>query len=325
VTLQLVGCIFAVNATRIVAVYQGQVTVSDDAGLTWTDKQNLTLVANSPVHVRQGGIGCIGNYGILAGATILGGATNYAMAFNSVTTRGAMWRSTDLGTTWSLIDAVGGGGFAAATTSFITTFPTRNGRGVIDIGEPGGPARKTWYNPRPIGSSEVGSSACPPGLAQILIGDYNAGSVRQIFGGDDDDDGTQIVWRGALKPVSSPSPQTNGYFRRMVLKVANVVAGQAIYAYVIVGPTMTDTPRTITKTLTCLATVGLGFAGFGVGPWGSSPFGGVTENSETDLTMDLGLIGTNVRPILQGAGKIIIRGIEYHHKPKPLRRVSNYG
>ena len=40
--------------------------------------------------------------------------------------------------------------------------------------------------------------------------------------------------------------------------------------------------------------------------------------------MDLGLIGTNARPILEGAGQIIIRGIEYHVKGKPLRRVSVY-
>jgi hypothetical protein len=111
----------------------------------------------------------------------------------------------------------------------------------------------------------------------------------------------------------------------MVIKVANVVAGQTVYAFVIVGPTVNSAgPRTIAKTLTCPVAVGLGFAGYGLGAYGTSPYGGVTTNSEMDLTLDLGLIGTNARTILQGGGKIIVRGIEYHTKPKPLRRVSNY-
>jgi hypothetical protein len=143
-SLPAVACIFAASATKVVAIYKGQVATSADAGATWTDRQNLTLPAFSPVDVKQGGIGAIANIGLAGGATILGGATNYAMAFNAVTTRGAMWRSVDLGTTWSLINAVGGGLVTAAAATRITAFAAYNGQGVIDIWNSGTTERKSW-------------------------------------------------------------------------------------------------------------------------------------------------------------------------------------
>jgi hypothetical protein len=120
------------------------VATSDDAGLTWTDRQNLTLASLSPLDVKQGGIGYIGSFGVQGGLTILGGATNYAMAFDSVTTRGAMWRSIDLGDTWALVNAVGGGFVTQSTATRITAFAARRGRGVIDIWNSGTTERKTW-------------------------------------------------------------------------------------------------------------------------------------------------------------------------------------
>jgi len=132
-SLSKTGAIFAASATRLVAVYKGQVVTSDDAGLTWTDRQNLTLVANSPVDVRQGAIAHIASFGLRNGIEVLGGATNYATAFSSSTTRGAMWRSVDLGTTWTLVNAVGGGLVTTNPSTRLTGFVARNGRGEIDI------------------------------------------------------------------------------------------------------------------------------------------------------------------------------------------------
>jgi predicted RecA/RadA family phage recombinase len=142
--LGAVSAIFAVNATRVVAVYKGQVSVSDDAGVTWTDQQNLTLVANSPLDIKQGGIGWIANVGLTGGATILSGATNYVMSFGSTVTRQAFWRSLDLGTTWTLVDVHGGGLITSATTTRLTAFAAKNGKGVVDIWNSGTTERKTW-------------------------------------------------------------------------------------------------------------------------------------------------------------------------------------
>jgi len=146
-TLAALACIFALSATRLIAVYKGQVAISDDAGLTWTDKQNLTLLA--PVDVKQAGIGHIASYGVTNGLTVLGGATPYVMEFEPGVRRGAMWRSLDLGETWSLVDAIGGGLVEQSTTPQVTGFVARNGRGVIDIYsfKGGYDHRDTWFNP----------------------------------------------------------------------------------------------------------------------------------------------------------------------------------
>jgi hypothetical protein len=119
--------------------------VSDDAGLTWASKQNLTV--GNPFSVHQGGVGWINSFGAFNGVTILGAATHYVMDFNAATTRGAMWRSVDLGDVWSLIDSVGGGLVTTSVTTAITAFPARSGRGVIDQWNVGTTERKTWYNP----------------------------------------------------------------------------------------------------------------------------------------------------------------------------------
>jgi hypothetical protein len=145
--VQTSGAIWAVNATRIVAVYKGQVVTSDDAGLTWTVRQNLTLNPPSTTAIGQGAITHLGSFGINLGVEVLGGVTPYVREFNSLTTRGAMWRSLDLGTTWTLIDAVGGAIEPAGV--IVTGFVARNGRGVMDLRDPGSPDRYTWFNPNP--------------------------------------------------------------------------------------------------------------------------------------------------------------------------------
>jgi hypothetical protein len=162
--------------------------------------------------------------------------------------------------------------------------------------------------------------ADPP---HLLMGGYSDGKIHHTEGQETDDEGTPISWQWLPRPASAPSPQANGFFRRLVLKVTNVVAGQLIDVTVVFGPAVSNPPQTISKSLVCPVAVGLGL-GFGIQPFGTSPFGGTGTNAEADLTMDLGLIATNARAIIGGTGPIRIRGIEYHVSPKPLRRVSVY-
>lgn len=150
VLLSKIGAIFAVSATRLVAIYKGQVSVSDDAGVTWVDKQNLTLVAHSPLDIKQAGIGYVCNFGEIAGLPVLGGASAYLSAFGAET-RGAAWRSTDLGDTWTIVNVVTGGSHGSASV-LLTSMIGQAGRGVIDLWNLGAALRDSWYNPSPVPS-----------------------------------------------------------------------------------------------------------------------------------------------------------------------------
>lgn len=152
---------------------------------------------------------------------------------------------------------------------------------------------------------------CPPPLSNVLIGDYDAGHVRQTFADDEDDDGELILWTVLARPVAVGTPQSLAYYRRMILKVTDVVADQAILARLIFGPIVAGTPRVIERELHPPSFVGLGL-------------GDLLYNSEVDLDMAVGLTATNVRPILAGFGKIRIRGLEYHVRQKPLNYPSPY-
>jgi len=164
----------------------------------------------------------------------------------------------------------------------------------------------------------------PGAPPHLLLGDFADGQIQHTFAGDRDDNGIPISCQALLHPVSGSSPQTNSYFRRAVLKVTDVVEGQDIDCLFIVGPVTSNPPRQIQKTVTVPVTVGLGL-GWGLQPWGTSPYGGLQINSEADLTVDLGVIGTNLRPQFTWAGPLRLRGVEYHQRQKPLRRVSVFG
>jgi hypothetical protein len=162
----------------------------------------------------------------------------------------------------------------------------------------------------------------PGQLPVVLEGDFNQGKVRRLFNDQDTtDDGVEVTAQALLHPVSGSSPQANSYFRRAVLKLADVRAGQTVDCLYIVGPVVKTPPQQIQKQVTVPVTVGLGL-GFGLQPFGTSPFGGLQINSEVDLTVDLGVIGTNLRPQYSWTGRLRLRGVEYHQKGKPLRRVS---
>ena len=140
------SAILAVNATRVVACFKGQVATSDDAGATWTTRQNLTLNPPSTTSINQGAIAAFANFGSHGGAPVLGGVTIYPHEFTAATTRGAFWRSIDLGTTWTLVDCIGGTNLAS-TNHLVTAFIARSGRGVMDLRDHNGPNRATFFNP----------------------------------------------------------------------------------------------------------------------------------------------------------------------------------
>lgn len=171
--------------------------------------------------------------------------------------------------------------------------------------------------------STVQSIRDPGQLPFVLTGDFNEGRVREVFGASITDSGTPITVQWLPKPVSAGSPQQNGYYRRLVLKVTDADPARPISITTLFGPVTSNPPRQITKVLLVPVAVGLGL-GYGLLPYGTSPYGGVPANAEVDLTCDLGLIATNARAIISWQGPLRVRGIEWHVKAKPLRRVSLY-
>lgn len=143
VALSAVACILAVTATRLVAVYKGQVVVSTDAGLTWVAKQNLTLVASSPASIQQASIAALGNYGLPAGQEQLGGLSTFLSTFAAGVTAQAGWRSTDRGENWTIVNVVGGANHGSASVA-MTALAARQGRGVADLWNLGAAQRDSW-------------------------------------------------------------------------------------------------------------------------------------------------------------------------------------
>ncbi len=173
----------------------------------------------------------------------------------------------------------------------------------------------------------------PNQLPQVLLGDYDQGQVREIFraaaGASGTDDGVPIQWSARLRPVSAPSPQQLAYFARAILKLFEVDAGQKITWSVLFGPITTAHPAhkngTVTIPVNVPAVIAVG--GYGAAPYGGPPYGGGAgsgPSSEVDVTLGLGLIGTNARLAVSGQGHAVIRGVEFHVVPKPLGRPSVY-
>lgn len=173
----------------------------------------------------------------------------------------------------------------------------------------------------------------PNTLPTVLIGDYDQGHVRSIFNpvavAEGYDGTTAIQWSARLRPAAVSSPQVRGYFHAAIVKLFGVAEGQTIFWSVIFGPVTSSTVSqkngTITIPANVPATIPVG--GYGEAPYGGPPYGagaGSGPSSEVDVTIGLGLLGTNARLTLSGQGHVVIRGIDWLVKPKPLVRPSVY-
>jgi hypothetical protein len=200
--------------------------------------------------------------------------------------------------------------------------------------------RKSWtILSFPMSVATAHTVTRPGSLPVTLVGDYDQGHVRTIFNpaasAQDSDNGIPIRWSALLRPVSSPSPQTRGYYHRAIVKIIDVPAGFNLYWVATFGPAVNglaiQKANSIILPFAVPPTIvdGTG-GGWGLSPWGTAPWGdelvglGSMPAPEVDLTLGLGVIATNLRLALQGTGRCTIRGIEYHVTPKPLTRPSVY-
>jgi hypothetical protein len=244
---------------------------STDLGVTWTP------IAGTPE--------AQGDFAEISGILVVpkGGASP------------GIYQSVNDGLTWSLVTVVGSfsQGFMvrAAPDNSAFYFSAMSGTGG------GANAHPLIFMSNPIVSDP---------LTGVLFGDFNLGKIRLAFAGALTDDEAAVTWQVKTRPVFGGSPQTPAYFRRLVLKVANVTAAQTFTGQALIGPKTTTTVRTVDKTFVCPAAATLAYT------------------PEVDLTMDLGLIGTDSRVTFEGSGPLTIRGLEYHLKQKPIGRPTAY-
>jgi hypothetical protein len=192
--------------------------------------------------------------------------------------------------------------------------------------------RRAWTMLQyPNAVSCVQMIADPGTQPMVMIGEFATGAVRAIFNpaatAAATDDGAAIPWSIYARPVPGASPQQRAYFRRTILKVFNAAAQQVISWSALFGPIVSATPVQLAGTLTVPAAVPPTIAaggGYGTEPYGLLPWGDLVPSSEVDLTIDHGIIATNLRLLISGFGRLKIRGLETHVKPKPLTRPSVY-
>ena len=162
-------------------------------------------------------------------------------------------------------------------------------------------------------------------LPSVLMGDWDAGYVRQLFAGDRNDDGAAIQWFHRTRAYSAGTPAERAYYRRMLLTTYGFTAGTQISATFFPSPMVPVNFKTITKTVPQVNAINP-FAGFGLDPFGTSAFGATIEAIEDQvLEFPIGIKCNNLQVQLSGQSQGRIRGLELHAKAQPLTRSTYQG
>jgi len=168
-------------------------------------------------------------------------------------------------------------------------------------------------------------------LPSVIGGDWDAGYVRRYFAGDKTNDGTATNWLIRTRAYTVGTPSERAYWRRMLLTTYGFPAGATISATFYPSPIGPVQSKTVTKTIPSVGAISP-FLGFGLDPFGTSPFGASIEAIEdTVLEFPMGFKANNVQVQLAGSvddtfttlGKI--RGIELHARAMPLTKSTFQG
>lgn len=162
-------------------------------------------------------------------------------------------------------------------------------------------------------------------LPTVLAGDWDAGYVRRLFAGDTTDDGTAINWLTRTRAYTAGTPAARAYWRRMLLTTYGFQPGTQISATFYYSPLAVVQSKTMTKTIPTVNGISP-FLGFGLDPFGTSPFGATIQAIEdTVLEFPIGHKCNNIQVELSGSGQGRIRGIELHARSMPLTRSTFQG
>jgi hypothetical protein len=168
-------------------------------------------------------------------------------------------------------------------------------------------------------------------LPTVLGGDWDQGYVRRYFMGDKTNDGTVTNWLVRTRAYTAGTPSERAYWRRLLLTTYGFPAGSQISVTFYPSPISPVQSKTVTKTIPTVTAISP-FLGFGLDPFGTSPFGASIEAIEdTVLEFPMGFKANNVQVQLAGSvsdtattlGKI--RGIELHARAMPLTKSTFQG
>jgi hypothetical protein len=123
------------------------------------------------------------------------------------------------------------------------------------------------------------------------------------------DAGTPISWSVELPPLPPKSMLRRAYMRRMLAKVINVTAGQAVSATFAIGPANSPAYPTGGQQVVSTTAVVAAQAGATLG-----------SRSEVTLNFDIGRSGEVQKTELAGQGPITLRGLEWQGTPKQTSR-----
>lgn len=146
----------------------------------------------------------------------------------------------------------------------------------------------------------------------ILSGDATRGYIRQMFNGALDDDGVDVNWTVQFRPITSQTVNDRFFFRRFLIDTFDMkqvnISASFMWPEGSYGKTL-QTPDVA--------------PGYGLGGWGTSPYGSVSSSPSTTAFDLLGGAITNVMNVgIAGTGGCLgrIRGVTWHTRKKPLTR-----
>lgn len=162
-------------------------------------------------------------------------------------------------------------------------------------------------------------------LPTVLGGDWDGGYVRRYFAGDTSDDGTAISWLTRTRAYTTGTPSERAYWRRLLLTTYGFQPGTQITATFFFSPIAPIQSKTITKTIPTVNGISP-FLGFGLDPFGTSPFGATIDAIEdTVLEFPIGQKCNNIQVQLAGSSQGRIRGMELHARAMPLTKSTYQG
>ena len=158
-----------------------------------------------------------------------------------------------------------------------------------------------------------------PTVAPVVhAGTATGGRIVRLFSGDLTDDGALIGWSAKTKPETSGSQTRPSYFQRAILDVTYRSSQQVQITATPVSITPTGESKLVaTRSVLTSPIVGsaYGAAKYGTAVYGASTFRGGR------VTIPVHRQGSAMYLDITGRGQAVIRGLEWHIKPKPITRV----
>jgi hypothetical protein len=173
--------------------------------------------------------------------------------------------------------------------------------------------RKAWtICDYPFAIQTLALITTPTTQPLMHAGTTASGTIKRLFAGDHDDDGVEIPWSLLTRTVFLQSPQSDTFFRRVILDLA-AHTPQTIT----VTTKFADIPPTTSALVFNDAKLG---SSWGRARWGQFAWGG-GEHVHARRTLDILRTTPSMALSISGTGHCVIRGLTWHARAKPLTRM----